>query len=315
MENTSISIKLAIVDVDGMIYHSLRDNFVESLMTFEDKFQNLLEKTEATHYVGFYSQGKYFRHDIDPEYKGNRSGKPIPKYFKPLKEWVIAEFGFQQMKKAEADDLCAYWMNENIGHAPEDSDKSFDKWKILQSAKEYLKEGGEEYNIEKCEHILCTPDKDLLQSIPGKHFNYTYKLTDEAKQAKKADPKYETKEEDVIKGWWIATTPNIANNFRNMQLIIGDSGDGIKGVEGLGIKAWDKMINSGMTLIHDILIKYIQKYGQAQGVFEFQKNYRLLHMLDCDEDFMREVGEIPTFPNIIKVEQPEETVEEIEEKF
>jgi hypothetical protein len=63
------------------------------------------------------------------------------------------------------------------------------------------------------------------------------------------------------------------------------------------------MVTDGVDSELGILSKYLNKYGQSQGIYEFQKNYRLLHMLDCDEDFMREIGKLPEFPKIIEIKQ------------
>ena len=78
-----------------------------------------------------------------------------------------------------------------------------------------------------------------------------------------------------------------------------DSTDSIKGVEGRGIKYFESKLNSWDLC--KILEEYLYKYGQAQGIFEFQKNYRLLHMLNCDQDFIREVGSIPLLQGIQEV--------------
>jgi len=43
--------------------------------------------------------------------------------------------------------------------------------------------------------------------------------------------------------------------------------------------------------------------GNSQGIFEFQKNYRLLHILDTEEDFIREVGYIPELPEFRPVKE------------
>lgn len=56
-----------------------------------------------------------------------------------------------------------------------------------------------------------------------------------------------------------------------------------------------------------ILREYINKYGTSQGIYEFQKNFRLLYLLKTDDDFMRELGFIPQFPECyptnIQIEQ------------
>ena len=50
-----------------------------------------------------------------------------------------------------------------------------------------------------------------------------------------------------------------------------------------------------------VFTAYKKKYGVSQGIYEFQKNYRLLHLLSSDEDFNREIGELPKFPIISEV--------------
>lgn len=288
--------KISIIDVDGLFYHSCKDTIEESIQIFKEKFQNILDKTQCTHYVGFYSNGRYFRHSIDPKYKDNRKRSTPPLWLKALKNWAIIEYNFQYMNKVEADDLCVYWMNKDIVIT---EDNYIDSKDIIDSANEQL------INIDKVtyqifEKVLSSPDKDLLQSVVGYHFNYTYKLTEEAKQGLFANVNYNIIDEDVIKGWWIDTDKKQSEEFEKMQMIVGDSADNIKGIEGKGIKYWEKLFTSKLTW-NDILYEYTSKYGLSQGIYNFQKNYRLLHMLNCDEDFIREIDEIPDIPAILKV--------------
>ena len=65
------------------------------------------------------------------------------------------------------------------------------------------------------EKVLCAVDKDLLQSISGKHFNYTYELKE------KGNPN------SVVKGWWVETSEAESDDFKRMQLIVGDTIDGV----------------------------------------------------------------------------------------
>ena len=248
--------KLVIIDGDGLCYHSSKETLQESISILDEKMHNIFEKTGATHYVVFISNSPYFRHKIDPLYKSSRGKYTTTlKWLKTLKKYLIEGWGAHSMNEVEADDLCAYWMNNPIPF----------------------------YDV-----VLAAVDKDLLKSIIGTHFNYTYKLED------KNDP------ESVVKGWNVETTLEEAYKFTLYQMVVGDNSDGIKGLEGKGEKFFEKFFFDGMT-IPDIFKEYVGLYGMYKGIYEFQKNLRLLHMLDCNEDFLREVGTLPTLPTINEV--------------
>lgn len=280
--------KLAIIDGDALIYHSSKETLQESILNIDEKINNIFIQTQATHYVIFISNTPYFRHKIDPLYKNSRTKYTSPlKWLKTLKKYLIEGWSAQGMNLVEADDLCAYWMNTIIVCTP---DGQFLPDKITVEGK-----------MEYVQKILCSPDKDLLQSIycidGFGHFNYTYNLPDK------------TRLDTLIKGWWIETTESDADNFKRMQVIVGDASDGIGGLKGKGIKFWEKLSKEVVPSWGEILQLYIVDYGVDQGIFEFQKNYRLLHLLDTDEDFIREVGVLPTFPEIRQV--PTKPIEEV----
>lgn len=270
--------KLLLIDSDGLVYHSLRETVEESIQILNEKIQNMFEKTKATHYVMFISQGKYFRHNLYPEYKQSREkyrNNPSSKWVKVLKQYLIAEWNAQWMDMCEADDLCSYFYNKNIRT-------------IKGESTFYFAGEHDVLDFEEVEKIICSPDKDLLQSIPGKHFNYSYKLEDK------------TDLNSVVKGWWVETSINNASFFTWEQAVCGDVADGVKCLFGKG-KAWVDKNFAGKSLKevqHLVFDEYMKEYGTEKGIYEFQKNYRLLHMLNCDEDFIREVGVLPKFPEI-----------------
>ena len=284
--------KLAIIDADSLIYMSLADTLEESIITLNERINNIFIKTEVTHYVMFISQGNYFRHQLYPEYKKSRVNRVENKWFKTLKQYLIAEYNAQWMDKVEADDLVAYFANKDICA----SDNMFETREMLESALELCKNDGfPEFTFESVEKVICSPDKDILYSIADKHFNYSYKLEN------KEDPN------SLIKGWWVETNKKDADSFIWKQMIMGDSADGVSGIPKLGEVAANKIIKDcdeiGLSYYEAVIRKYINHYGESQGIYEFQKNYRLLHMLDCDEDFIREIGELPQFPIISKVKE------------
>ena len=285
---------LVLIDADGLTYASSKNILEESIQVLNDKIQNIYEKTGATHAAFFISKGRYFRHNLDPLYKQNRGKYPTKLlWLKTLKAYLEENYQANSMNLCEADDLIAYWANNKIKYCPEDREKYFEKACILDSAKEYL---NGDYEIEDVKIIISSPDKDLLQSIEGHHFNYTYKLEE------KNNP------ESVTKGWWVKTTSQEASRFRRMQLICGDNVDNISGLSGRGIKYFEK-IEGENPFMEDLLAEYTNAYGLSQGIYKFQKNYRLLHLLENNEDFLREVQELPQLPRIIEINKEITTTE------
>ena len=288
--NYNIMNKLAIIDGDGLCYHASKDTLEESIEVLNEKINNIFEKTEATHYIMFLSYMPYFRHSIFPEYKSNRSKTKSPlKWLKTLKSYLVENWNAQNIKGVEADDAVCYWMNKDICINEEGT--HFETRESWESVNCILDETNEEHvKYKSVEKIMCAVDKDLVKSIAGKHFNYTYKLKE------KGNPN------SVIKGWWVETS--VEDSYTNfwVSMICGDAGDGIKGLPGKG-EGFIKKQYVDLSILNDSMVyyHYLVHYGEAQGIYEFQKNFRLLHMLNCDEDFLREVGEIPQMPEINKV--------------
>ena len=287
--------KLAIIDGDALTYHSSKDSIYESIEIINEKIQNIFIQTGATHYVLFISNSPYFRHQISSEYKSNRNKYKSPlKWLKTLKKYLIEEWGAQSMDLVEADDLCAYWMNKDLCIA---DDGKIEPREVFVDALDYCAvENLPQFEFESMEKVLCAVDKDLLQSIPstGKgHFNYTYKLED------KDNPN------SVIKGWWVETDGAFTYIDFWKSMVCGDATDNIKGIEGSGEAAFNKILKlcqDDLFPIEDMVFTaYKKKYGVSQGIYEFQKNYRLLHLLSTDEDFEREIGQLPKLPEIREV--------------
>lgn len=177
---------LILIDSDGLLYHSSRETLNESIEVLNAKIQNIYEKTGATHSCFFISKGKYFRHTVSNDYKQSRGKYPTKLlWLKTLKSYLEDNYQASHMYLVEADDLVAYWY-QNIK----------DVVNIIKG-------------IQFDKIILISADKDLLLSIEGKHFNYTYKLED------KSDIN------SIIKGWWVTTTEEEARQFSHYQMIVG----------------------------------------------------------------------------------------------
>tara|TARA_Y100001963_G_scaffold59334_1_gene82986 strand:+ start:106 stop:876 length:771 start_codon:yes stop_codon:yes gene_type:complete len=115
--------------------------------------------------------------------------------------------------------------------------------------------------------MICSPDKDVLYQVPGTHYNY-----------RTAD--------------FIETTPTEAKIFLWKQMLMGDPTDGIPGIPKVGLKtaeSWlKKVLPPDMPAF--VLEKYIEKFGNAEGICKFAETFRLVYILKSKEDVLRETG-------------------------
>lgn len=114
--------------------------------------------------------------------------------------------------------------------------------------------------------FIVSPDKDLLM-LEGTHFN----------------PR---------KMEWITTSKQEALDYFWTSMITGDQVDSIKGIEGYGkVKAKqileeDRIIDNYIIPHHSIvMMNYMNKYGEYEGIKNFAKNYVSLKVLDKYEGF------------------------------
>ena len=105
--------------------------------------------------------------------------------------------------------------------------------------------------------VICAIDKDLLK-LEGTHYNYK-------------------------KNEWVTTNKYEADLYFWQSMIVGDSADNIKGLEGKGKAFADKLLlnvddyDSMRTIIFD---EYINQYGEYHGISKFYQNYICLKIKD-----------------------------------
>jgi len=286
--------KIAIIDIDGLFYQSCRDTMEDSILVFKDKFKNTLEKIGTPYYIGVYSRGNYFRSEGKTStYKANRKKQKKNKFLYALKQWAIAEYNLVYFPHAEADDVVKYAMFNSFSVSSEVDEEGFEKFYL-----DFECEPSDTTTTH--ELVLSSLDKDVLKSISGKHFNYTYKVPDKDKPS------------IVVKGTWIET-PKLADphEFIKSQMIIGDTADGIPGIKGKGEAYYKKMKERGTNTWEGILSEYISHFGVIDGIYEFQRSLRLLYILTTKEDFIREIGEYPARLEIQELVEEEEVSDEL----
>lgn len=234
--------KIAVIDGDSICYICSRDTVEESISNAKSLMNNIKERSGCTHYYLFLSDGKYFRHKVNPDYKGNRKGSAL-KFLRTLKAYLKEEFGGIAYEGLESDDLSAYVMNNSR----------------IENAKDY--------NIS---YLNCSPDKDVRKQVWGNWFDY------------RSNQSGTTSREEAMK-------------FLYLQALMGDSTDNIKGLPGIGEKKAEKILDINGYNAQITLGAYLGAYEDniANGIFEFQKNFRQVYLLREDIDFLSEVGYVP----------------------
>jgi hypothetical protein len=292
---------LTIIDADSLIYQSSKQDLKESIDIIDEKIENIFSATQADYYCMFISLGTYFRHKVNPTYKSNRKVHTSPLlWVKTLKNYLIERYGAIASRDVEADDLCKHFYNkEYVSGQPFHMQMSFDG-EMADSLFIKSQDQSLSLNTEDVKVILASPDKDLLKSMTGTHFNYTYRLED------KENP------DSLIKGTWVVTEKEDADMDIWYKMIEGDASDGIAGLHGKG-KAFATKIYKDATKeeIPGICIREYIKYYKgnvSEALMRFQENYRMLYILEDDGDFLREVGYLPEF-SYRCVESPVEVVE------
>jgi len=132
---------LSIIDGDSISYICSKETIEESLKNTDGLIKSILGVTKADNYILALSKGKYFRHDVNKEYKGNRKPTTL-KFTKTIQNYLYEQYGGVHMQDIEADDLVGLLATKYSGY-------------------------GSNANI-----TICAMDKDVLGQIPGTHFNY-----------------------------------------------------------------------------------------------------------------------------------------------
>ena len=216
--------KVALIDADSLLYYEMgKDTLEEAIEGLNNRIQEILIQTKSDHYIGYLTRGKCFRYDVakSKPYKYNRKRGSKPPIYYALDAYIQQDpWNFKSFSGLEADDL--------VGLARSVNDNS----------------------------VICSPDKDVLQQLPGRHYNYH-----------KAEF-HETSKEESIKFLW-------------KQVLMGDSTDGIPGIPGLGPKTADKLIDNMPSVLEyqDVVLQqYVKKFGLDLGIDKFAETFKLVRM-------------------------------------
>ena len=173
------------------IWHQDVDKAVEVAI---ENVHNLIAETETKDAELYFTAGRNFRYTVDPMYKANRSDSDTPPKLREIKEGLLNAFKGEICTSIEADDAVVYLKRTH--------------------PKKY---------------VLCAVDKDVLNSVPGEHYNY-YRS-----EKWKIQPK------------WVIITPDHAKQWFYKQILMGDTTDNIQGCPGIGPKKAEKALAKAKT--------------------------------------------------------------------
>jgi hypothetical protein len=255
-----MSNKVLLIDADSLLYFAgYQDSEEEARESLVKRLIEMCNEHDTEQFIGFLSSGSH-RYEIakTKEYKGNRKKSEKPPHYDMLREYATTTLKFEFVEGMEADDLVVYW-HYNLG----------------------------------IDNIICSPDKDVLQNVPGEHWDYKYRKIPDT--------------EDVEKGRKVNVSKQDALMFPYKQCIIGDSGDNIPGIPGLGkAKVGKIMAYKDEEGLEELCYKkaietFVEHFGNPEGFIKFLEMYRLVYILKTPEDVKRELGFELVEPKIRKI--------------
>lgn len=208
---------------EGCYYTSNINNVIFNI---KDKLERIKFNSGCKNYKLYFTIGKdNFRYKIYPEYKNNRKDLRVPLLLKEAKEYCIKELNGIACLDWEADDAVVA-----------------EKLALGDKA------------------ILCAVDKDVLNAVPGIHFNY-----------------YESIKFERSMHFEPEITELEAAAWPYMQCIMGDTSDNIIGIKGYGPKKANKAILD--VAPEDRWAKVVEIYEKAgRTKDEALLNFRLVCM-------------------------------------
>lgn len=239
--------KTLLIDGDSICYICSKGSLEESIDAVDSCLKSIFKATDAEEYIIFLSKGPYFRHVINPEYKGQRKASSLL-WLKTLKMYLVEKYHATTPPEIEADDAVAYY-------------------KVLMP-----------------DAVICAIDKDVLKQVPGKHYNYMTRK-------------------------WVTTTEEEAYKWLYLQALMGDSGDNIKGLPGIGPAKAAKILDGCApdNYKYRVLQQYTNLHGDTLGIMEFYKTFFQVYLLRTKEEIELFVTELPLVePVKIVTEEKEE---------
>ena len=168
---------------------------------------------------------KGFRYEVYPNYKGNRVGTRYPTGLQQAKEILTNKYKSWLCTEYEADDIVVFLKKKHPS-----------------------------------KYVLCAIDKDVIYSVPGKHWNYY------------SSAKYD------IDPKWVEVDKETAAQWHYKQCMMGDTNDNIPGIPGIGKKRAQKLLD-GLTSACDMWKVVVNTYESKNlTVIDALTNMRLVNM-------------------------------------
>lgn len=232
-----LSDSVALIDGDTYLYLAsvVGDDFIAGRELIDLLIRKTLIQTGCRRYSGFLSDtGNLYRSRIafTKPYKGNRKGKETPILIPSFRVYMMRAWGFYTCPSLEADDCVAYFgMNNQLVNA---------------------------------RTVICSPDKDVLKQLPGRHYNYA-------------------KEEQIV------TSSSDAARFLWEQVLTGDGVDGVPGIHGIGEVKAAQILEGVANIDYPIAVlqEYVSRYPIGEAVNRFKETFDLVHLPTTEDDFKR----------------------------
>ena len=221
-----------------------RLDYDQALQASIDRINNIIMATGTASAELYFTTGLNFRHTVDTMYKANRANRRYPAGVHRVKEGLDKLYDGEICEGYEADDIVVALKEERPEH-----------------------------------YVLCAIDKDVYNSVAGRHYNYYYS------------------ERHNISPRWMTVSLSDAIKFHPLQTLCGDATDGIKGCPSIGPKKAEKALANCRTLFEMWMV--VSDLFTKKGITHerMMKDARLtgMHQLKrCDDGWCWEPFALPT---------------------
>lgn len=216
-ESSSVSV---FIDADSMLYYTALTKDVDgrldiALELFREMVKSIRLACNSDGFFYFFfscNRKDNFRTLIEPTYKATRKAEK-PKIIDELRKTLVEKYGnIYECVGCEADDAVCFMKTKQPNG------------------------------------IVCSPDKDVLQQIAGRHYNYRTNTI-------------------------VETSAESAYRFKLYQMLAGDNCDNIKGLKGVGPVAAERMLDA-MRNVNTSMLRYYRSAGL--GYRDMRKTLRLV---------------------------------------
>ena len=262
---------ICLFDIDSLLYHSVYKivsvKEMRQLLGANPTLPYLDRKQKAFEYIvseAFSRMGSKTLKIFDAIEDTGHSLTEIEYYITYCKNSVRKKISEHYKSNRKPNKYVSSLRTMMVGEGTAIYDDEYEADDLIADRAKQLRRDGKDY-------IVVSIDKDLKQ-IPGNHFDY-YPIYKKNEDGEKVFVK--------LKGLSF-TTPYESAEMLALQMLMGDSGDCVNGLKGVGIKTAEKLLSNCQrpySIYRKVVSEYVKRHSDDfDWRIELMTNFRLVKL-------------------------------------